>query len=66
MMVASNGNVLPCCYASHPLGNLNESSAEAIWNGRVAVELREFIKRDVVHPVCEGAVCKFVRNMPAP
>ncbi len=62
MTVASDGRVMPCCYANKPLGNLNEDSAEAIWNGRLAVQLREFIKRDKIHPICEGAVCKFVRN----
>jgi len=65
MTVASDGRVMPCCYASKPLGNLNEASAEEIWNGRAAVQLREFIKRNEIHPICDGAVCKFVLNMKA-
>lgn len=66
MMLTSDGRVLPCCYAKRELGNLNEASAEAIWNGPVAVELRAFIKRNEVHPVCAGAVCKYVQNMSKP
>ncbi len=63
MMVASDGRVMPCCFAKHELGNLNEASAEAIWNGPVAVELRASIKRNAVHSICNGAICKFVQNM---
>jgi MoaA/NifB/PqqE/SkfB family radical SAM enzyme len=64
MHVAADGSVKPCCFARGELGNLfNEPDADAIWNGPIAVELRAFIKRNEVHPVCRGAICKFVQNM---
>ena len=62
MLVGADGCVLPCCFASAPLGNLNKDSAEHIWNGKIARELRSYIKCDRVHPVCSGAVCKYVQN----
>jgi MoaA/NifB/PqqE/SkfB family radical SAM enzyme len=62
MMVASDGGVKPCCYATGELGNLGEASPDAIWNGPTAIELRSFILQDRVHPVCENAPCKFVQN----
>jgi radical SAM protein with 4Fe4S-binding SPASM domain len=35
-IITPNGNVMPCCYASHPdnaFGNLNDSSFQEIWRG---------------------------------
>jgi MoaA/NifB/PqqE/SkfB family radical SAM enzyme len=65
MLVASYGRVLPCCFARHPLGNLNEGSAESIWNGKTAQQLRSYIKSDRIHPICAGAICKYVQNSTA-
>ena len=62
MVVASDGRVLPCCFAQGPLGNINEASAEEIWNGAVAQDFRRHIKQDKLHPICNGAVCKYVEN----
>jgi hypothetical protein len=62
MMVTADGLVTPCCFASGHLGSLHEATAEAIWNGPIAMELRQFIKADKIHPVCAGAPCKFVQN----
>ncbi|CAN7275220.1 SPASM domain-containing protein [Acidovorax sp. LjRoot66] len=64
MMVTADGAVTPCCFASGRLGNLNEASADAIWNGVLAMELRAFIKADRVHDICRSAPCKYVQNMP--
>lgn len=63
MMVTADGEVKPCCFAHLPLGNLHETTVDGVWNGPVAMELRRFIKADKIHPVCEGAPCKFVQNM---
>ena len=63
MHVAADGSVKPCCFATGELGNLFvEPDVDTIWNGPIAVELRAFIKLDQVHPVCRGAICKFVKN----
>ncbi len=63
MLLAADGSVKPCCFATQDLGNLNEATAEEIWNGPRIVELRAFIKHNKIHPVCDGAICKFVQNM---
>ena len=61
-MVTADGMVTPCCFASGHLGSLHEATAEAIWNGPIAMELRKFIKADKIHPVCVDAPCKSVQN----
>lgn len=66
MMVTADGNVKPCCFAPGSMGNLYEVSAEAIWNGESAIELRRFIKAGKVHPICAEAPCKFVQNTQEP
>ncbi|WP_190303169.1 MULTISPECIES: SPASM domain-containing protein [Methylomonas] len=63
MMVTANGAIRPCCFAQGELGNLNKASAEEIWNGKVAMELRQAIKSNKIHSVCRNAPCKFVQNM---
>jgi len=65
MMVLANGSVKPCCFCRGDLGNLHTASADAIWNGAEAIELRAFIKADKVHPMCENAPCRYVQNMKA-
>ena len=60
MMITASGDVTPCCFASGRLGNLHQATAEQIWNGPVAVELRSFIKADQIHPICANAPCIFV------
>jgi radical SAM protein with 4Fe4S-binding SPASM domain len=62
MVVVADGDVKPCCYSAASIGNLHEASAEEVWNGPVAIELRRYIKADKIHPVCAGAACKFVQN----
>ena len=64
-MVTADGATKPCCFSTGTLGNLHESSAEGIWNGPIAVELRQFITENRIHPVCANAPCKFVNGMPA-
>ena len=62
MMVTADGAVKPCCFSSMPMGNLNDSSAEDVWNGSAAIELRRYIKADKIHPICANAPCKYVQN----
>ena len=61
--LSSDGSVRPCCFARGELGNLSKApDVQTIWNGPVAVELRAYIKRNKIHPVCAGAVCKYVQG----
>lgn len=59
----SDGSVKPCCFATGELGNLSKvPDVQAIWNGPIAVQLRAYIKQNRIHPVCAGAVCKYVQG----
>ena len=62
IQVLSNGDVRPCCFSSQKLGNLHQETLQEIWNGKIAQELREYIKRDQIHPICDGAPCQFFQN----
>lgn len=63
MMVTSDGTVRPCCFATGNLGNLQTRPVDEIWNGPIAIALRQSVLQDRVHKICEGAACKFVQNM---
>jgi len=63
LMVTADGSAKPCCWSTGTIGNVNVSSVDEVWNGETMVALREAIARDEVHPVCQGAPCKFVENM---
>jgi radical SAM protein with 4Fe4S-binding SPASM domain len=40
LLVNTNGDILPCCYAGSPIGNLKNQDFMSIWNGAAYVELR--------------------------
>lgn len=64
MMVSADGNVKPCCWAPGNLGNLYQASADEVWNGKVAQELRQAVLNDQVHPICAKSPCVYVQNTP--
>jgi hypothetical protein len=57
-MVASNGEVRPCCYGQ-VVGSLHEAPFEAIWNNRRMLEVRHAIRTGQLHSVCRGAACTY-------
>lgn len=61
MHVISTGDVRCCCWMRDPIGNLNEQSAEEIWNGDIINRIREYIKQNKVHPYCDTN-CPFNQN----
>lgn len=63
MLISSNGEVKPCCFSPGNIGNLNDSSAEDIWNGKKIIELRAYIKKNELHPICDGSPCEYVTNI---
>jgi MoaA/NifB/PqqE/SkfB family radical SAM enzyme len=65
MLVSSSGEVRPCCYAK-PIANLNDKGFTEIWNGAAYQKLRSDLSQNKMSPVCSGAACKYVRNMPEP
>ena len=55
--VTQNGNVTPCCQApwdeTAALGNINESSIQAIWNGKKFNDFRKQLKNNKPYKACE-------------
>lgn len=48
------GNVLTCCYAGEPIGNLNTDDFESIWNGKEYRELRSALIEGRPHIRCKN------------
>lgn len=63
IQILSNGNVRPCCWCSGIIGNLNSSSIDDIFNGKVVNELREYMLQDKLHSICENSGCKYVQKL---
>ena len=62
LVVNNRGDCLPCCYLQGTVGNLERQTAEEIWNGTPMQELRASIAGGEVHPLCQGASCRYVRG----
>ena len=61
-MVDHEGDVHPCCISHRVIGDLRTASFEAIWNGDAARQLRWFLLHGLIHPICRGIACPYVRN----
>jgi MoaA/NifB/PqqE/SkfB family radical SAM enzyme len=62
LVVNNRGDCLPCCFLQGTVGNLERQSVEEIWNGLPMQELRASIAQGEVHPLCQGASCRYVRG----
>ncbi|VAX23621.1 hypothetical protein MNBD_NITROSPINAE01-378 [hydrothermal vent metagenome] len=60
MLIKTDGYVVPCCFGTGTLGNINALNPLEIWNGRVTRELRGYLLSDRIHPTCSSGVCKFI------
>lgn len=59
-LITTNGEVLPCCYGAPPVGNLNDSSFDEIWNGAAMQSLRKSLSENRIPKACEKGICKYV------
>jgi MoaA/NifB/PqqE/SkfB family radical SAM enzyme len=66
MLVTSNGDVRPCCYAPGRVANIERDSAESAWNGAPMRRLRRALLQSRVPSACRGAACEYVKNTPLP
>jgi MoaA/NifB/PqqE/SkfB family radical SAM enzyme len=56
--IKPNMDVMFCpCYLQMPIGNLNESTMQEVWNAPELLELRENFSRGELPKVCHGQVC---------
>ena len=61
--VSHKGDVTPCCVAGRPvLGNVNESTIAAIWNGDRYNDFRAKFRTSEPYNCCKG--CDFLQNLP--
>lgn len=51
-VITTEGDVLPCCAAPRPLGNLNEQSFEEIWHGKAYSKLRRSLLDGTLPLMC--------------
>jgi radical SAM protein with 4Fe4S-binding SPASM domain len=61
MSIRADGNVVPCCFdltSRGVMGNVMESSLDAIWNGETFTKFRDDFAKQAFHPLC--ASCAFV------
>ena len=61
-VITTNGDVLPCCFGAPPVGNLNDTSFEEIWNGGEMQALRQALSENRMPRACEKGLCKYVLN----
>jgi MoaA/NifB/PqqE/SkfB family radical SAM enzyme len=65
-LIATDGDVRPCCYATGTIGNLNDRPFAEIWNGADMRSLRRDLTAGKVNYVCRNAACKYVKNSSIP
>jgi MoaA/NifB/PqqE/SkfB family radical SAM enzyme len=49
--VQPNGDIIPCCYYDHPVGNIREQQFSEIWNSKNYVDFRLLLKKKLF-PAC--------------
>lgn len=54
LYIDTSGNILTCCYAGEPIGNLNNSDFASIWNGEEYVQLRSSLIQRKPHKRCKN------------
>jgi len=58
LIVDTDGDVRPCCWASISWGNLNREDFTSIWNGPAAQSMRRDFLRNHIPPCCRGKHCR--------
>lgn len=58
MLVDTDGDVRPCCWADASWGNFNNDSFQAVWNGEKAQLMRRNFLDNVIPKSCQGKHCR--------
>src|SRR5262245_8712302 len=61
-LVQITGHVRCCCLGSIPVGDIQSSTPESVWNNLTMQSLRASLRAGVVHTHCHGAPCKYVQG----
>jgi hypothetical protein len=62
LQILSNGEVRVCCWANYPIGNLNTSTMDEIWNGSLLTKIRELVSKGETHSMCKNAACPYIQK----
>ena len=63
LYVHVNGDVMPCCYSTFPIANVNEGAdLAAVWESDELNAIRDALLANKVHRVCAGAGCAWVAS----
>ena len=63
LYVHVNGDVMPCCYSTFPIANVNDGAdLAAVWEGDEMNAVRDALLANKVHRVCAGAGCAWVAS----
>ncbi|MGC8841522.1 MAG: radical SAM/SPASM domain-containing protein [Candidatus Sumerlaeaceae bacterium] len=58
LLIDTDGDVRPCCWAAASWGNLNRRPLQEIWNSERAVEMRQNFLRNHIPKSCQGKSCR--------
>jgi MoaA/NifB/PqqE/SkfB family radical SAM enzyme len=58
MLIDTDGDARPCCWADVSFGNLNQMSFDDIWNGEVAQKMRRDFLSDHIPESCRKKHCR--------
>ena len=58
LVVDTDGDARPCCWAALSYGNLAERSFDEIWNGEAAQRMRRDFLSNLISPYCQGKHCR--------
>ena len=52
--ISSNGDMMPCCVATKPFGNIGSSKIKDVWNGDEINEFRKKLIDDIKSDGCKA------------
>jgi MoaA/NifB/PqqE/SkfB family radical SAM enzyme len=58
LLIDTDGDSRPCCWAGQSYGNMNKRTWEEIWNGAEVREIRRQFLADTVPPGCRKKHCR--------
>lgn len=62
LQILSTGEIRVCCWSAFPIGNINESTIDEVWTGSLLSEVREYVKNNKLHYICENSSCPYVQK----
>lgn len=58
MLIDTDGDCRPCCWAGASYGNLNNGDLESVWNGEHTVQMRRDFLNNHIPKGCQGKHCR--------